>query len=122
MLPMLLMLFFGRMQQFVGQLNRQPFQNLFGRRAFGKLAHRAVKHLPARTFALVAQCANQRNPLAALLPCNKLADFLLHHRFGTGSGRHTRIPALRHTLCHIVHRVKQHTRPPHSDSIVPPPQ
>lgn len=44
-----------RMQQLVGQLDGQPFQNLFRRCAFGKLFHRIFQHLLARFLALVPQ-------------------------------------------------------------------
>lgn len=75
-----------RMQQLVGQLDGQPFQNLFRRCAFGKLFHRIFQHLLARFLALVPQGLNQRNALPALLLPDKFGNLLGHQRFGGGGG------------------------------------
>ena len=91
------------MQQLVGELHRQPFQHFFGRRAFGKLAHGVVEHLLAGAFTFIAQGANQRHALAALLPCHKFVHFGLHHRFGLGGSSGAGFFAVCHALCHVVH-------------------
>ena len=62
-----------------------------------------VQHLLARAFALIAQGANQRHALAALLPCHKFVHFGFHHRFGLGGGGGAGFFAVCHALCHVVH-------------------
>ena len=74
------------MEQFVGQLYREAFEDFFGGRTFRQLLHCIFEHLSAGAFALIAKCADKRNALAAFLLLDKFADFFFNHGFGGRGG------------------------------------